>query len=233
MGEDVSPFIPGPQLVRVAHRGRALAQLYRVSDTTAGWVSISLSLSLVSVAVVFAIAGTGYDGIQASLLVSARFAFLMFLAAYAGAPLTSVFGSMFQPLRSRGRDFGLAFAAILTVHLSLVAWLCILGSPPSLRTFVVFGIAAAFAYLLAIFSSSRVRRAVLPSRGWNILRSLGMNYIALVFALDFVRQREFFGLVGGVEYWPFAVLALAALGLRILTAVHGWRTRAVQRSQLG
>ena len=39
-------------------------------------------------------------------------------------------GPRFESLARRGRDFGLAFAAALSVHLGLVVWFCHISTPP-------------------------------------------------------------------------------------------------------
>jgi hypothetical protein len=92
----------------------------------------------------------------------------------------------FLPLKEHARDFGLAFAAVMIVHLGLVAWLCTNGAAPPMTTFVIFGIAAAFTYLLALLSNQRVR-ALLPYKSWPWIRALAMNYVAMAFLYDFTK----------------------------------------------
>ena len=94
-----------------------------------------------------------------------------------------------SPVRDRARELGLAFAAALTVHLALVAWLIALGAPPALRVFVIFGFGAFLTLLLTLLSipglSAHFSRSTLS---W--FRSLAMTYIALAFLRDFA-QRPF------------------------------------------
>jgi hypothetical protein len=119
-------------------------------------------------------------GVYIALPATARLAFLIFWPAYAGGALVSLFGRVFSPLREHARDLGLAFAAALLVHLGLVACLCVIGPTPGVESFVIFGVAAFFTYLLALLSIKRVRQA-LPQNLWPPIRFVAMNYIAFAF----------------------------------------------------
>lgn len=176
------------------------------------WMALAFSASLglaIGIITVF-----GVDpGLSLALRATARLAFLIFLPAYVGGPLTSLFGNAFLPIGQHARDFGLAFASAMTVHLGLVVWLCAIGATPPIKTFVIFGIAAVFLYLLALLSAPRVR-ALLPQKFWLPLRVIAMNYIALAFLDDFkhFRVNDFYT---GVAYLPFAALAIGGLGLTL------------------
>jgi hypothetical protein len=163
---------------------------------------------------VLTILGTGERGMHVALLATARFAFLFFLAAYAGGALRTLFGPRFQPLQRYARELGLAFAAALLVHLGLVARLYLIGDDPLLETLLIFGPAAAATYLLALLSIGPLQRAIGP-RAWRIFRVLGLNYVAYVFALDFLRYPLFDSLSHRVVYLPFAGLIVAAVGLYV------------------
>jgi len=137
----------------------------------AGAFCASLGLALALVAV------SRHRDFTIALATSARVAFVFFWLAYVGGALTSFFGNFFLPLKRRARDFGLAFAAALGVHLGFVIRLCVVGPAPSMKTFVIFGAAAAFTYLLALLSIGRVRQAplkqilvVVSSRGHELHR---------------------------------------------------------------
>jgi hypothetical protein len=163
------------------------------------------------------VAGTGERGIHMALLATARLAFLLFWPAYAGGALAALFGLAFQPLQRHVREFGLAFAAALLVHLGLVACLCLIGAAPSMTTFVFFGIAVLWVYLLALFSIGGLQQ-FLGAKGWWLLRLVGMNYVAYAFAVDFFRNGLAGNITHAVFYWPFAALAIIGPGLRLATA---------------
>jgi hypothetical protein len=172
-------------------------------------------------AAVFAVLGADVRGTKAALAATARLAFLPFWLAYTGGALTTLFGDAFKPLRRYGRELGLAFAAAQTIHVGLVAWLSYLGATPARGTFIFFGGALACAYLLALFSIPTLFR-LLDAKSWWLLRTVGLNYIALAFAEDFIK----FPFLGTprhmLEYLPFATLAIVGPLLRLAAAAIAW-----------
>ncbi len=151
--------------------------------------------------------GTGEHGTLAALAITARFSFVLFWGAYAGAGLVTVFGKRFLPLKREGRRLGLAFASAHLAHVGLVAWLCAIGAAPGTGVFLFFGIALVFIYALALASLPVIRRA-LGEQGWWWLRVAGMNFIAYAFARDFLRISPFTSLKTFVLYLPFDILSL-------------------------
>ncbi len=178
------------------------------------WMTLAFAAALVLAAFVMLVLGTGVRGTDAALAATARLSFLLFWPSYAGGAMASLFGSAFQPLRQHGRTFGLTFAAAHLVHLGLVGWLCYIGAVPSTGTFVVFGIAVGWIYLLAVFSFQPTHR-LLNAQSWWLLRTLGLNYIAYAFAIDFLRHPFSGGLRHMVEYVPFALLAVLGPAVRL------------------
>ena len=169
----------------------------------------SFCAALLLTAAVLAIAGAGENGIRTGLEATARLAFAFFWPAYVGGALFALFGAPFQPVKQRARELGLAFASVLAVHLGLVAALCTIGLTPSRTTCVAFGLAAAFAGMLALFSIARLQRLIRP-RFWRLLRFVGMNYILGAFAFDFIKYPPPWNRGYVFENLPFAVLAVAA-----------------------
>jgi hypothetical protein len=184
-----------------------------IRRNTLVWMALAFSASLgLAISI---IAAFGIDpGLSIALRATARLAFLIFLPAYVGGPLTSLFGNAFLPVRQHARDFGLAFASAMVVHLGLVIWLCAIGAAPPVKTFLVFGLAAVCLYLLALLSVRRVRE-LLPRKFWLPLRVVTTNYIALAFIYDFkhFRMNNFYA---DIAYLPFAVLAIGGLILTIV-----------------
>jgi hypothetical protein len=182
------------------------------------WMGAAFSASLGLAVSIVAVLGIE-RGVYVALAATARLAFVIFWPAYAGGALASLFGSVFLPLRDHARDLGLAFAAALSVHLWLVACLCVIGHAPDLHTFVIFGVAAGFTYLLALLSIRQVRH-VLPQKLWLLVRAVAMNYILFAFLLDFAKFPSN-NLRDVVKYLPF--VALGFVGPILKLAV--WATR--------
>lgn len=170
--------------------------------------------------------GAGQDGTVLAMRLTGRLAFAFFLLAYTGSSLTLLFGRVFAPVKHLGRELGLAFAAVMSVHFSLLAWLCWIGHAPARSVFIIFGIGAFWVLALVLMSIERLRRAV-GAKGWWLVRVVGMNYIAAVFLLDFTRNPFQGGIKHLVSYLPFAALAAAAILCRFsadaLRLAKHWR----------
>ena len=191
------------------------------------WVCSAFAIAVGLTACVLYARGADERGIHSALRASARFSFLLFWVAYSGGALASLFGPAFQPLKQRAREFGLAFAAAQTVHLGLVAWLCIIGAAPVFGVFVFFGVATAWIYLLALLSIPFLQRSLTPKL-WRLIQIVGMNYILYAFAADFLSNPLQASPKHLVEYLPFEVLVIAGLGLRLAAF-----TRSVGRKRSG
>jgi hypothetical protein len=129
----------------------------------------------------------------------------------------ALFGRRFAPVRRLGKEFGLSFAAVEIVHLSLVVRLCVVGDTPSLPTFILFGTAAIFTYLIALISVDAIRIRIHNRLGWGI-KTIGLHVIAYAFAFDFFREPFGHGLKHILAYLPFAALSLIGPALRLAAA---------------
>jgi hypothetical protein len=170
----------------------------------------------VGLAIVWLTRFLGYplnDGLRAT----ARWSFALFWLASCGGALATLFGSRFQALAQRGRDFGLSFASAHLAHLALVAWV-LLNAPPLSRNLLIFLYVGVFwTYLLAILSV-RSLAAKLHPKTLRLVRGVGVEYISLVFLFDFTRTHYRGGIVDVVEYLPFLLLTLAGPILRAAAA---------------
>jgi D-alanyl-lipoteichoic acid acyltransferase DltB (MBOAT superfamily) len=176
---------------------------------------------VVALAIVFVIRMTEGPGerMDTALRATARWSFLLFWLASSGGALAALFGSRFQALARRARDFGLSFASAHLAHLGLVAWVYYVGvNPPQRSTLVFFGIAAIWTYALAILSIKRLSARLNP-RVWRTVRTLGIEYIALTFLSDFARNPFEGGLLNFANYFPFLALAIAGPILRLAAFV--------------
>jgi hypothetical protein len=106
-----------------------------------------------------------------------------------------------------------------------------MGHAPSRKTFIIFGTAAAFTYLLALLSIGRVRQALPPSF-WPPIRFVAMNYIALAFLLDFKRF-PLNDLRESLTYLPFATLAIIGPALRFAAWVQYHLSRKLAGTGVG
>lgn len=190
------------------------------------WMAAAFFVSLVLALGVLARYGTGADSTALALRITARWCFLLFWPAYAGGALAKLFGPRFAPLARRGREFGLAFAAALAVHIALVLWLIAVETRPNgLMIFFWFG--AFCTLLLALLSMPRMREA-LGNRLWRLVCTTAMEYIALVFAADFIAEPLRGGGFGDYPptYLPFALVLIGGAALRLAAYVRRRRQEA-------
>ena len=180
------------------------------------WMCMAFSVALALTVAVLALVGTDAKGVELSLRLTARWSFLLFWTAYAAGAMTELFGLALAPLARHGREFGLAFAAAHLVHVGLVVWLYRISMQPPLSEtlFVFFTIGIIWTYLLATLSFGLGFKA-LGARHWRWLRVLGLNYILLAFARDFVPPVLDPG-IAHHGYWslaayvPFAAMSVVA-----------------------
>ena len=82
---------------------------------------------------VVAVFGANSQGFRVALQATARINLLLFSPAYVGGALTALVGKRIRPLRDNSRNFGLAFAAALNVHLGLLSAYARRGTCPMQR----------------------------------------------------------------------------------------------------
>jgi hypothetical protein len=151
--------------------------------------------------------GAGPSGLDIGLKATGRVAYLFFWPAYVGSAIaTLVGGQFFDALARRSREFGLAFASAMLVHVGLVVWQAWLSAPQSFLDTVMpfFAIGVIWTYLLAL-SSIRYLRAMFSAVSVKLFRTLGMEYIALTFFVDFVIVPDY-PVPHSVLYIPFWIM---------------------------
>jgi len=199
------------------------------SPTTREWMIGATAVSLGMVLVIGLLTPAG-DRVALALRATARWSFLWFWLASTGGALVMLFGARFQALAQRARDFGLAFASAHLVHISLAVFLLyVLAAPFPLPKLIFFFVGAFWVYLLALLSIKPVA-AMLQPRTARIVRSIGVEYITLVFIFDFYLGPFQGGLKNLVIYLPFLMLAVAGPVLRIAAAIKG---RARDQAEVG
>ena len=176
------------------------------------WMGTAFAAALAITAITLALHGTDNKATRLALELTARFSFVLFWLAYAGGAIATLF--RIEALAGRGRDFGLAFAAAHLVHIGLVIWLGVLmGKVPLSGGLLLFFLAGLFFTYLLAFLSFGGARALGPL--WRPLRFIGMNYILIAFARDFVLPVLYpkpsqYNVAHFVAYAPFAAASILA-----------------------
>jgi hypothetical protein len=173
----------------------------------------AFAVALAITVAVFALRGIDNKSIRLALELTARWSFALFWLAYAGGALATLFG--WQSLAGRGRELGLAFATAHLVHVGLVIKLgIVMGRVPLSGGLLLFFLAGLFfTYLLALLSFGGAK--AMGPVAWKALRFVGMNYILIAFARDFVLPVIYpkptqYNVAHFIAYAPFAAASIAA-----------------------
>jgi hypothetical protein len=180
-----------------------------------GAMAAAFLVSLALAAVALVIFGSGENGTAQALRVTARWCFLLFWPAYAGGALAKFCGPRFAILARHGREFGLAFAAALLVHVALVVRIIAISADQR-SPMLLFWAGVLCTYALALGSLPRLRDALGP-RLWRLSMEVALQYIAFVFAVDFIVEPL---QANGADkypltYLPFTLALLGGAALRL------------------
>ena len=113
---------------------------------------------------------------------------------------------------------GLAYASAQLIHVALIFWLFHVAAGPG-GAMLVFWAGIVCTYLLALLSWPRLRDALGPGL-WRLLRTIATEYIAFVFAVDFILAPLYQHGGYPLSYVPFAVMLVGGAGLRITAVVR-------------
>ncbi|HEX3846331.1 MAG TPA: hypothetical protein VHV81_03040 [Steroidobacteraceae bacterium] len=191
--------------------------------TTTRWMLAALGGGLVIVLCVYYLGPPG-DKLSTALRATARWSLLWFTLATTGSALTTLFGSRFERLAQRGRDFGLSFAAAHLNHVALVAWYLVASREPhAFEPLMFFAVGLVWVYLLALLSLSGSLRSMLSARWWRIIRTVGVEYIAFVFLSELASRAFGKGPANLLVYLPFLAVSVCGPLLRIAALIKRWR----------
>jgi hypothetical protein len=184
-------------------------------------VLVAGAVGLVLAVLCLGLAGTGQQGTAIGLRATALFSFPFLVGAYAASALAVLSpGELSEWLLPRRRSLGLAFCAVIAVHLVLIVHLLslppspppkVLGLTPGVLTYMVLA-------AMVLASLSRVAKAMGPARAGLLLR-VGLHWVFAVFTL---------GLLKGVfirHYYAWWLLPLM-----IAMAAYAMRFKAWRRT---
>jgi hypothetical protein len=195
-------------------RGKGRWISWEQMTSASSFVCAAFLVAFVLALIILTAFGAGERGTVLALRITARWSFILFWLAYAGGAAASLCGSRLDFLARRGREFGLAYASAQLIHVGLVFWIIHITADSS-GAMAIFWAGIFCTYMLALFSWPRLREALGP-RLWRTLRTVGLEYIAFVFAFDFIILPIQFG--GGkypISYLPFALLLVGGLLIRL------------------
>jgi hypothetical protein len=185
--------------------------------STPALMSAAFLIALAIATVVLVIFGFGERGATIALRATARWSFLLFWLAYAGGAIAWLWPRA-NGLGRYGRGLGLAYASAQLIHVGLVLWLVHVATGPT-SAMLFFWIGIFCTYLLALFSLPRFQDALEP-RLWHLLRTIALEYIAIVFTADFVTLHSHELTKQPLSYVPFILLLVSGACLRFVAFWH-------------
>ncbi len=178
---------------------------------------VALSLSLVAVAAALVV--TDDPSLRALYAArwTARAMFLIFLIIYLAAPLNRLVRSpATQVVLHRRRQWGLAFAAAMTVHLAALSINIIMFRPREPSSLVGGAVAYALAYIMALTSTNHAQRRF--GRWWNGLHRFGLHYIWFIFLVSYGSRIFHKNPQYHASGWVLTAAVLGALAVRLMAA---------------
>lgn len=189
-----------------------------------GLIAGGTGLSLAVAAAILAAAGTGSDGTELALRMTARLSFVWFMLAFIAAPLHRLVPSSLSAwLLRRRRALGVTFGLSMSVHVWCILRLFALYAPerPPMVTDADFLVGIPGLLLVGLLSLTSLdalkRRLSLPA--WRRLHVTGIWVVWAIFFLclvDSVGRKQTAHPV--LAYHAFIVALLAGLALRVAAA---------------
>ncbi len=189
----------------------------------AGWPLVGWSaLVLVTMTVtILSVRGIGETGWRAVIRATAQTSLLLFASAFVASALARTWPTPPTRWMLRNRRYiGVSFAVSHLLHLFAIVGL-VDRSAGALHvdavTLVGGGVGYAFVAAMALTSFDRTARWMGPRR-WKLLHTVGSHYLWLIFLLQYVALTT-----KSLAYTPFAMVVVAAMGLRVLAWLNDRR----------
>lgn len=164
------------------------------------------------------------DSLRLALRLTARLSYMMYLLVFVARPLRQlVAGTATGWLLRERRSIGIAFAAMHSVHLGLIAYR--FSVVPGLEYAVIDAVFGGTAYLLLylmLITSFDAPARALGAKNWRLLHKIGLYYIGFIFVATLLPEAG--EPVYRLERTWFVVLTGLALFIR-LTAYFATRRK--------
>jgi len=154
-----------------------------------------------------------------TLRITARVAFLLYIAVFITRPLRQLLPAPFTRSMLRNRRYlGISFSAVMTGHLLLISWLLIFVSEQErpIASLVPGIITYVFVFLMLLTSFDGPAQA-LGSKNWRRLHKTGLYWIGIIFAITLVP--DVINYPDEPLYLAIGALIVMALVLRIAAFV--------------
>ncbi len=178
-------------------------------------------------AALLSVTGITDEHLRRVLSLTARIAFMVYLLVFIARPLRQLVRTdLTRRLLRNRRAFGIAFAAVFTVHLGLIGYrfATVPGLEYPLSSAIIGGAAYLLTYAMLVTSFDGPARAI-GAKAWRRLHKTGLYYVGAIFLFTLLPDAGQ-PLVTVERLW-FVVLTSAAIIVR-LTAWFAVRRGALR-----
>lgn len=190
-------------------------------DRQLGFVAAASLVNAAIALLVLSVRGTGPDGVELALRVTARVSFVYFLLAFLATPLERLApGRLSTWLVRHRRVLGVTFGVSMSMHVALILRMFYLFAPerPPMVTWADFAIGIPGLLFVAAMTATSfdwLKRVTGPRR-WKRLHAAGLLVVWSIFFLclvDSVGRKQTLHPVA--EYYVFIAVLVLAMSLRI------------------
>lgn len=181
----------------------------------------TLAIGLAAFAIALAVITAPSVAEQALLAArwTARAALPIFLIAYVARPLHQLFASkMTKQLLAARRQWGLAYALAMALHLAALIVNILIFRPRDLASLAVGGAIYAVIFAMALSSNNAAMKRM--GKGWKILHTSGLHLIWASFFVAYFLRALGYGQDEQVEGVIFSALLLIALAPRLIIGLR-------------
>lgn len=198
----------------------------RTAMRFAGWPLVGWSaLGLTAMAAgILGTRGFGEAGLHTLIRATAQTSFVLFISAFIASALARRWRTPSARWLLRNRRYlGVSFAVSHFLHLAAILTLVrVARGRFQIDPVTLIGGGLAYVFIAAMTATSFDRTAAwIGPRAWKWLHTIGAHYIWLIFVLQYVVLVS-----RSLVYAPFAVIAVAAMALRILARLNAPRVFA-------
>lgn len=153
--------------------------------------------------------------VSRALRVSAQLAFLTYALIFIARPMRQLMPNrLTQTILSKRPYLGVSLAAIMSVHLVLIAWrfAFVIHERPPLQTLLLGGTAYVLIFLMLITTYAAPARALGP-RNWRRLHKTGVYFIGAIYLNALVR--DVFAKPSDPVYLVIGILIALVIAVRV------------------
>ena len=179
---------------------------------------VSFAVAILISAVAFK-NGAGKEETKTALIWTGRVAFFVFLIPFFASPSRALFKNKFTARLMRWRrNSGIAYGGLQVIHLLIIVWFFMISSSQPVDNDMLYigGLGLVLVMGMLVTSFDGPTKAI-GRKGWKVLHKSGFYICSFIYFYDFVIEPIELG--KAMEYFPFAIITLAAMAMTYFIVV--------------